>query len=127
MYKIRELEDSDYSSLIKIHEQEFPMPNLVDPIYFDKHVIEKDGKIVAAGICKLTSEALLIIDESQHGIMKIREIVDLINYMYKTVHSKGMNECHIWCVNPNIQSILFRLGFRPCKGSSMVMKYGEVR
>jgi len=122
---IRELNEVDIKKLQDVHRQNFPFPDLTDLMYFDKCVAEQDGEIVASVICKLTSEGILIVDEGQQTVRKMKAIMELIEHMKKSTFNKGMSECHVWCMNDTLKAILFKLGFKPCKGESMVTYYGK--
>lgn len=121
---IRELRATDIGKLRKIHDDKlFPFPNLFNSLCFDSNVIEENGHIMAAGISRLTSEGIFIVDSNLSEIKKVKYLIALIEYMKTTNVRKGMNECHVFCVTNEIQAVLFKLGFRPCKGNAMVLYF----
>lgn len=61
---IRALRACDIPALEEINQRLnlFPFPDLESPLYLVKGTVEKDGKVIGAGLIKLTAEAVVILD-----------------------------------------------------------------
>jgi hypothetical protein len=64
--RIREYSEDDLNTLRRIHARQrfdYPFPNLSDPIFVSKLVLEDDaGRVVMASLARLTCEMYLLVD-----------------------------------------------------------------
>jgi hypothetical protein len=87
-------------------------------------VVEVDGRIIAAGFCRLTSEGILVLDERVPKTLRTRAIISLVREMIKETSAMGMDECHVFVQSQEIKTLLEKLGFVHCSGIPMVVTYG---
>jgi hypothetical protein len=121
---VRDLQIGDVSVVRDIHDDTFPFPDLSKLLYMKQKVVEVDGRIIAAGFCRLTSEGILVLDERVPGTLRTRAIISLIREMVKETSAMGMDECHVFVRGEEIKTLLEKLGFVPCSGIPMVVTYG---
>jgi len=124
---VRPLTTEDTNSVLEIFDNSFSKPDFDSALYLSKKVIEVNGKIVAAGLCRLTSEGILIADMNQPLTIRTRAIKELIDVMIEDSYDMGMDECHMFTGNDEITNLLSKLGFVLCKGTAMVTHYGKSR
>jgi hypothetical protein len=97
---------------------EFPFPDLANPLYISRKTIVHDGKVIGAGLVRLTGEGILILDKEQPLISRARGAMEVIEALKQDVKRKGLDECHVFVRDANVQYFLKRLGFIECKGGT---------
>lgn len=120
---LRRLERKDLKQLIEIHNKyyNFAFPNINDPLYAIQRIVEKDDKIVLAGIVKLVSEVILITNKDLPPLTKMRGIKMMSDQLFKDVKNFGLDEFHVFSENDdNFINILHKLGFVDCTGVPLV-------
>jgi hypothetical protein len=98
---VREYSAGDLDSLRRIHARQsfdYAFPNLSDPIFVSKLVVEDDSaKVIAASLARLTCEMYLFLDPSvgfaQSRFAALTELhkageCDLVN--------RGLEDAHAW-------------------------------
>jgi hypothetical protein len=97
---IREYTHTDLDALVSIHsrrELPYSIPDLESPLFLSKIVIEKDSRIVAASLLRLTAEAYVFL-EPERGDARQRM------YWLRLIHEaargdaarKGLDDVHCW-------------------------------
>lgn len=119
---IRKLEQKDILKLREIHAKHhnYPFPDLNNPLYALQHVVTEGNKIIGAGIIRLTSEGLFILDKDMSPFVRAKAI-KLLNENIKLLWNFGLEECHIFTENDDsFVNIMRTLGFEDCTGYPMV-------
>ena len=122
--------DSDVAILRQIHETnglpENCFPDLADPLFLVKNVVEQDGKPVMASFLKGTSEIFLIVDHSQ-GTPEERWawLCELKEVMVHEAWLRGLSEMTAW-IPPEIEKGFAKrlegLGFCPSAWRSYTLR-----
>jgi len=121
----RLLKDSDLYEIDQIWQKfykgEFGLPSLDKAIY--AVVIEDKEKVVGFGQTRLTTESLMIIDQS----LTLREKVEILKLIMEAqtigMTKAGLNESHAFAQNPNFARILKKhFGYEPVLGETLVMR-----
>lgn len=104
-------------SVRKIHrEEKFPFPNLQNPLYFSRKIVISQGKVIGAGFVRLTGEGILILDKKEPLVTRAFAAKTIVEELKLDVKSKGLDECHVFVQDVNVQNFLKRLGFQECQG-----------
>lgn len=100
MLQLREYTESDLGALVKMHaERELPyaFPELKSPLFLSRLILEKDSKIVAASLLRLTAEAYVLLDPSAGSP---RERLRWLLLMHEAARGdavrKGLDDVHCW-------------------------------
>lgn len=121
---IRRLEKRDVKEVYAIHQKfyNFAFPDLSNPLYaIQRVVLDNSGKIILAGIVRLTSEGIFITDKDRSNITRMKAIKLLSEQMYKDVVNFGLEDLHIFAENDdNYNNILRKLEFVDSTGFPMV-------
>jgi hypothetical protein len=120
---IRRIEKGDLEDLYFIHEayHNFPFPDLSNPLYAVQRIIEDDGKIIMAGIVKLTTEGIFIVNKERNPLTITRAIKMMLEQLTKDCEKIGLNETHVFVENDdNFINIMRKLKFQDTTGHSMV-------
>ena len=126
--KIRNLEAFDVGTVARLHSGAFPFPDLSNLLYASKKVAIVEDEVIAAGLCRLTSEGILILDRDQPATVKVRVVRDLLQSMADEVVALGMDECMVFADSPEYAALLVKkLGFEPCTGIPLVVSYAQKR
>jgi hypothetical protein len=121
----RLLKDSDLYEIDQIWQRfykgEFGLPSLDKAIY--AVVVEDKEKVVGFGQTRLTTESLMIIDQS----LTLREKVEILKLIMEAqtigMTKAGHNESHAFAQNPNFARILKKhFGYEPVLGETLVMR-----
>lgn len=68
---IREYTEADLDALRRMHARQgfdYPFPDLADPIFISKLVVEDDaGRVAMASLARLTCEMYLLVDRDENG------------------------------------------------------------
>lgn len=122
--KVRDLKASDVATVARMHNGAFPFPDLSNLLYASKKVATIEDRVIAAGLCRLTSEGILILDRDQPATVKVRVVRDLLQSMTGEVVALGMDECMVFADSPEYAALLVKkLGFKPCEGIPLVVSY----
>ncbi len=97
---IRNYTDDDLSELEQIHAAQglpYRFPNLKSSLFLSKIVLERDSKIVAAALLRLTAEAYLLLDKN-YGTPADRWRAMLL--LHETTRGdavrRGLDDAHCW-------------------------------
>lgn len=124
----RPLEVKDIPSIRSIHERssDFPFPNLDNPLYIVKEVIENDGKIIGLGLIRLTSEAVVILDLDEPRKIRARAIEELLRVGIMKSQKLGIDEINSFLtgeITHSFADVLRRkFGFVNCEGIPLTLK-----
>ncbi|HEY0701642.1 MAG TPA: hypothetical protein VGD60_02645 [Candidatus Acidoferrales bacterium] len=108
--KIREYTDADLAALRQMHASQgfdYPFPDLRDPIFVSKLVLEDDaGKPAMAALARLTCEMYLLVDRaprdstSQASVAQAREryaqLLALHDAGQRDLIARGLDDSHAW-------------------------------
>jgi len=92
--QLRELNLNDLMLLEK--DAQFPMPNLLSPLYCIKKSIEEDGSLIGSFWVKLTSETSLILDSKYSNLTRARAIKEIFRFLRKELVTKGLDDSHLF-------------------------------
>jgi hypothetical protein len=121
----RLLKHSDLEVIDRIWQQfykdEFGLPPLDKAIY--AVVVEDKDKVVGFGQTRLTTESVMIIDQS----LSLRDKVGILKLIMEAqtigMTRAGMYETHAFAQNPNFARILKRhFRYEPVLGETLVMR-----
>lgn len=98
----------------RIHTGYFPFPNLDDHTFIQKKIAIDRGKVIGCGFVKLTSEFILILDESASISSRVWSVLNLKNTLIPELKKYGIRDTHIFVDNSAVASFAERLGFEPC-------------
>lgn len=97
---IREYTDADLDTLVSIHSRRrlpYSMPNLSSPLFLSKVVIEKDSRVIAASLLRLTAEAYVFLDPE---VGSARERLYWLQLVHEAARGdavrKGLDDVHCW-------------------------------
>ena len=111
--RIREYNEADLNSLVAMHRAQgfdYPLPDLADPIFVSKLVLEEDdsadshnsqGKIVMASLARLTCEMYLLVDPHA-GTPRDRytRLLELHRAGAADLRARGLDDAHAWLPPP---------------------------
>jgi hypothetical protein len=105
----------------KFYKGEFGLPPLDKAIY--AVVVEDKNKVVGFGQTRLTTESIMIIDQS----LSLRDKVNILKLIMEAqtigMTRAGMYETHAFAQNTNFARILKKhFGYEPVLGETLVMK-----
>ena len=105
----------------KFYKDEFGLPPLDKAVY--AVAVEDKGKLVGFGQTRLTTESLMVIDQS----LSIRDKVEILKLIMEAqtigLTKAGLDETHAFAQNPSFARILRRhFGYESVKGESLVMR-----
>ncbi len=117
MLQIREYHPADLADLVRMYEREgftYPFPELDDPLFFEKLVLEREGRVRQAIICRGTCEGYLFMDrEAGDPQQRWDDFRQLLRAAERDLLDKGLEDEHVW-VPPSHKSFgrrLVQLGF----------------
>ena len=113
---VRDLIATDLPLLYAMHDNQFPFPDLKNHLYMVKKVAQDKDGIIGTGIVRLTSEAILITDQTRPRSTRVKAVARLADAMLIDTKATGMDECHVFVRNSNIEHIVERIGFKKCRG-----------
>jgi hypothetical protein len=97
---IRNYTDDDLGELEKIHAAQglpYKFPNLKSSLFLSKIVLERDSKIVAAALLRLTAEAYVLLDRSSGTPAdRWRALLLLHEATRGDAARKGLDDAHCW-------------------------------
>jgi hypothetical protein len=108
--------DDSCEELKNIHDNSFPFPDVSNPLYISKKLVISQGKLVGGGLVRLTAEGILILDQSLPVGLRAIASKAIITALKEDVKKKGLDECHVFVKDPNVQELLRRFGFVNCQG-----------
>lgn len=118
------LKDVSPEELAELHAKgaNFPLPDLNNLLYCQRLAVQDlNGKIIAIALVRLTSEAMIVVDPESPRTERARAISLLNGCLQMRLLRMGMDECHVFVDNPQIEGVLRRLGFISCSGKPMVL------
>jgi hypothetical protein len=103
---IRAYTESDLDTLRRMHASQgfdYAFPNLADPIFISKLVVEDDaGRIAMASLARLTCEMYLLVDRSACVSPAIRwsQLLALHAAGEHDLLARGLDDAHAWLPPP---------------------------
>ncbi len=124
---IRPYTPEDEPRIRAIHHLDFPFPDLRNPLYFAKDVLEKDNKIIALGTARFTCEGIAIVDPTLNQGDKVEAIKTLLALALMKCQKFGLYDLHAFLTGPHskdFQEILKKhFGFEDCEGLPLVLRF----
>ena len=98
---IREYTESDLDALRSMHASQgfdYPFPDLTDPIFVSKLVVEDDsGRAVMASLARLTCEMYLLADGGAGNARdRLTRLQALHNVGQYDLLARGLDDAHAW-------------------------------
>jgi hypothetical protein len=99
--QVREYRAGDLDSLRRIHARQafdYPFPNLSDPLFLSKLVVEDDsGSVVAACLARLTCEMYLLLDpDAGSAENRFAALAGLHEAGEQDLVARGLEDAHAW-------------------------------
>jgi hypothetical protein len=117
------LNSIDAQDLARIHDNSFPLPELSNPAYITAKSVVDNGGLVAVGLLKLTSEAILITDQNLPKITRGRALQALMSELRRELKWRDIPDCHAFTKRDGIVPLLQRVGFKPCNaGEALILQ-----
>jgi len=120
--RIREYTEADLGALVAMHRAqgfEYPFPDVNDPIFVSKLVVEdggengegnRAGKIVMASLARLTCEMYLLADpHSGTPRERYARLLELHRAGAADLRARGLDDAHAWLPPPIAQRFGRRL------------------
>jgi len=98
----------------RIHDDSFPLPDLSNPANIAFRSIIGDGKLIAIGIVRYTTEGILIADEELPVTTRARATEMIVKELAEEVKARGLYECHVFVKDLRVKAFLKHLGFIDC-------------
>ena len=101
---LREYRESDLAELRAIHAAQgfdYPLPDLRNPLFVTKQILEEGDRIVGAALLRLTSEAYLLLDP-RAGTPRQRwqSLLALHAAAERDAWQRGLEDVHAWLPPP---------------------------
>jgi len=103
---IRPYTDADLDALRRAHASQgfdYPFPDLRDPIFVSKLVLENDaGRVVMASLARLTCEMYLLVDRDAEGTdassprQRYAQLLALHDAGARDLIRRGLDDAHAW-------------------------------
>ena len=130
--RVREYQPGDWQALRAMHQAQgfdYAFPELSDPIFLSKLVVEANGRVVMASLLRLTAEVYLLHDP-RAGTPRERWqwLLALHRAAEQDAYDRGLADAHCWLPPKIARSFgrrLFRLGWQEQLWSSFSKKLGE--
>jgi hypothetical protein len=104
---VRAYNESDLDALRRMHASQgfdYPFPDLADPIFVSKIVVEDDdGRVAMASLARLTCEMYLLVDrENTTGQPRERwmQLLALHSAGERDLLARGLDDAHGWLPPP---------------------------
>jgi hypothetical protein len=116
---IRAYTDADLDALRRMHaasRMPYAFPDLANPLFLTRIVIERDAQIVAAALLRLTSEAYVLLDPAAGTPReRWRALIIAHEAARGEANRRGLDDAHCWLppqVAPAFGRRLERLGWQ---------------
>jgi hypothetical protein len=98
---VREYTSADLDALRRMHVRQgfdYPFPNLSDPIFVSKQVVENDScDVVMACLARLTCEMYLFMDPDEGSPReRYARLLELHRTGRKDLIARGLDDAHAW-------------------------------
>jgi hypothetical protein len=98
---IREYTPEDLSELVRIYQEsgfDYPFPELSDPIFFEKLVLEDRGRLEIAAVGRHTCELYLFMDKRNQArpAEMWAKFKKLHQAFEQKVRARGLDDMHAW-------------------------------
>jgi len=102
--RVREYRESDFAQLRVIHAAQgfdYALPDLGNPLFVTKLVLENDGNIVGAALLRLTAEAYLLLDPRAGApSQRWQSLLALHAATERNAWQRGLEDVHAWLPPP---------------------------
>jgi hypothetical protein len=102
---VRQYRNEDLDRLREIHRRQafgYPFPDLSNPLFVSKLVLEMDGTVVMASLARLTCEMYLLVDPAAGSPRdRYSSLLDLHNAGRADLLARGLDDAHAW-LPPNL-------------------------
>lgn len=113
---VREANADDYGQIRELHSSDglaYALPNLENPAWIRRIVVEEGGEVVGAGLGLLSAETFLMLKQSSRMRMA-RRFVTIQNAAVEAARNCGLSTLHAWvapAVERGFGEHLLRLGW----------------
>lgn len=110
--RIREYTPADLDALRRMHARQgfdYRFPNLDDPIFISKLIVEDHGNVVMASLARLTCEIYLLVDRAEpeawagncapqnsHPRRRLAQLIALQRAGERDLLARGLEDAHAW-------------------------------
>jgi hypothetical protein len=115
---VREYTEADLDALRRMHARQgfdYAFPDLADPIFISKLVVEEEGRAVMASLARLTCEIYLLADPGEGDPReRYTRLVALQRAGERDLLRRGLDDAHAWLpprIAKNFGRRLERLGW----------------
>jgi hypothetical protein len=108
----------DAEIMKEIHDNSFPLPDLLNPLYVSQKTAIENGRVVAIGLVRLTAEGVLICNMKEGSLARARASATLIEELKKDCIQSKLDECHVFVKDSKVHKFLSHLGFKFCQGGT---------
>jgi len=102
--RVRAYSETDLNELRRIHARqgfEYAFPDLADPIFISKLVVEEDGRVVMSSLARLTCEIYLLADpKAGEPRQRYARMLELHRAAEQDLLSRGLDDAHAWLPPP---------------------------
>jgi hypothetical protein len=97
---VRQYDESDLERIRQMHAEQgfgYIFPNLADPLFLSKLVVEDSGRPVMACLARLTGEIYLLMDRhAGNPSDRYRWLLDLHRAGQADLAARGLEDAHAW-------------------------------
>lgn len=128
---IRNAKEEDLEEIKKLYEMQgfdYPFPNLNEPLFAIKKVVEKDGKIIGAGVIKLQGEAYLFLNPNDSAKSKVQMMNELNDDICLESWKIGLDQISAWIpteIEGKFKKRLTKMGWIKSKWNSWTRNLGD--
>lgn len=112
--KIREYRDADLDELRRMHQSmqmPYEFPDLANPLFLTRKVLESEGKLAAAAFLRLTAESYLLLHGNDGSARdRWRRLLLLHEAVRGEAVRRGLDDVHCWVPARVARSFGRRLG-----------------
>lgn len=116
MIVLNAIDQLTVENLHRTVSEQFPVPDVTDPMYISCKSAIDNGKVQAIGLVRLTTEGVLITDNSLPKTTRALASVAVMDALKKDLLSKRIHECHVFVQDPKVARFLCHYGFKKSKG-----------
>jgi len=121
------LNKQEIEELRQIHDNSFPFPDFGNPTYVRSSLVrDAAGKLLAAGILKVTTETILIVNPEASRLQKAALCKQLFETLREELFGLGLDDTHLFLLKDEEHfSKLLKKHFNFQEATGKAMYYGK--